>query len=113
MHSAGVNVSPPVTEPVGIIAFDVKSAARVVLQYCDRIILPFQQEFDRFGPKLSGIETVEKYRSSSSLSVTNFTSEDRFPGRVTSTIELEIAIADHLNEFIPNPSSLSPPRDFP
>ena len=113
MHPAGVNVSPPVTEPVGIISFDVKSAAGVVLQYGDRIILSFQQEFNRFGPKLSGVETVEKDRSSSSLSMTNFTSEDRFPGRVTSTIELEIAIADHLNEFMSKRFRRAAQRDVP
>jgi len=49
MHPAGVNVSPPVTEPVGVISFNVKSAAGVVLQYGDRIILSFQRRNGRKG----------------------------------------------------------------
>src|ERR1700730_1262093 len=112
MHPTGVNVAPPIAKTVGIISLDIKTLGRAVLENGDRIILPFQQQFDRFGPELGSVKTIEEDRSSASLGVANLTSEDRFAGRVTAAIKLKIAIANHLYEFVPERFGSTAQRDI-
>src|SRR5258708_28985618 len=98
MHPTGMNVAPAIAKTVSIVSLDIEALGRVVLENGDRIVLPFQQQFDRFGPELGSIETVEEDWSSASLGVANLTSEERFTRRVTAAIKLKIPIGNHLYE---------------
>jgi len=48
---------------------------------------------------LRGVKAVEQDGATAALGVTDFTCEDRFAGGFAATIELKVAIANHLDEL--------------
>ena len=78
--------TPAIAETVGVIALDVKSLLGVVLKDGHCVIAALEEQFDRLGAKLGGVETVEENRTATALGVADFAREDGFFGGITAVL---------------------------
>ena len=69
------------------------------MQDRDGVVLAFDEQIDGLRAELRGVEAVEQDRPAAALGVADFTGEDRFARRVAAAVELEILVADELDEL--------------
>src|SRR6476660_2860706 len=105
-------MTPTVAKSVGIVSGNMESFAGAVLQGGHRVVSTFDQQLDGLGTELCTVKAIKQNRPSSSLSVPDFSGEDRFSG-VPTPIELEIPVADHGHHFVSQRFSRSTQGNVP
>src|SRR5688500_15351429 len=88
MHRARVDETPPVAEPVGVVALDVKALRRVVLENGDGVVAAFGQKLDRFATLLRRVKPIEENWTATPLRVPDFPDENGFARGFAPTVEL-------------------------
>src|SRR5262245_16111279 len=94
-----MNVAPSIAEAIRIVAFNVKALFQIILKNRNRIVASLEKQIDSFRSEQGRVKAVEEDRSSAALRVSDFSGEDRFARGVASTVALEVAVADHLNQL--------------
>ncbi len=63
------------------------------------LLRPSIKQIDGLGAELRGVKAIEQNGPAAALRVADFAGEDRFARRVAAAVELEVVVADELDEL--------------